>query len=320
MRTYAENVASPSQAQNGQQQQQQKQQQTRQNNHGHALHLQIADIATQLGSTVASAAANQANAATSHMLAQPQEAQGQPQEPERRALVANIRQLETSLASIPDCQEYKHIRDAIMVQIEQAKTRLNSTKPLAARLEGCQEALTRAQKRLTETQSLVQLAIAARDQASGQVAKYQAELAEVQTLIAKQAETTRGGTCLQKLHTQMQVVLTEMTSSSHLEPGETHNVMQQMHSLYSQINGLAAKAQMSAQATAASQNIEQKRLQQLLIENAVAQSVDVASFASPVVLAQVASETMVVDSPVTQAPADNSTVGEPSSRVITGGG
>ena len=208
-----------------------------------------------------------------------------------------------------------------MVQIEHAKTRLNSTKPLAARLEGCQEALTRAQKRLTETQSLVQLAITARDQASGQVAKYQAELAEVQALISRQAETARGGTCLQKLHSQMQTVLTEMTSSSHLEPGETQNVMQQMRALFNQLTGLATKTQMSAQAAAASQNLEQQRLQQLLIENAVAKPVEAASHAPPVVHAQVVSEAMVVDSSeATQVPANNSAVGEPSSRVVTGGG
>ena len=316
MRTYAE-VVSPSSTQSGQQQQAPKPQ-AKQANGGHALHLQMVDIATQLGSTLAGPASHSgANEMPSTTPTQTQE----PQEPERQALVAKIRQLESSLASIPEGQECKHIKDAILAQIEQAKTRLNNTKPLAARLEGCQEALTRAQKRLTETQSLVQLAVAARDKASAQVTKLQAELVEVQALISKQAETAQGRTCLQKLHLQMQAVLSEMSSSTHLDVGETQGVMQQMGSLFNQLTGLAAKAQLSAQASVTAQSLEQQRLQQLLIENAIAKPVEAAPPVPHVTDTHAGSEAMAVDpSDAARVATDNHVTGEQLIRVITGGG
>ena len=314
IRSYAEVVSS--QAQDGQQQvKQQAPLQPKPGSSGRALHQQIADIASQLGSTISSATTSQAEA-PSQGHSQVQEVNRQTQEPERQIHVARIRQLETSLASIPEGPEFKHIKDAILVQIEQAKAKVNSSKPLAARLEGCQEALNRAQKRLTETQSLMELATAAREQAKTQVAKYQSELAEVQSLISQQAEATRGGTCLQKLHQQMEAVLSEMSGSSHLELGETQNVMQQMGTLFSQLTGLATKAQLSAQVC---QEQEKLRLQQLFLENAAAKTVDTAP---STVAAAVISSPMAVDlTAESQAVADSSlSVGELANRVITGGG
>jgi hypothetical protein len=310
MRTYAEAVTPSSQSSPPQP----KQGATKQPSAGHSLHQQITSIASQLGSAVNTAAPFQDVEMTMQEATPPQESQNQPQEPERQTLIEKIRQLEFSLASVPQGPECKHIRDAIVQQIEQAKGRINSAKPLAARLEGCQDALTRSQKRLTETESLVQLALAARDQASSQVAKYQAELAEVQTLIAKQAETAQGGTCLQKLHSQMQAVVAEMTSSAHLEHGETQNAMQQMGALFSQLTGLAAKAHMSAQAAALNPGVEQQRLQQLLIDNAVARPVN------PVLPAISVPPTAHLAAPSTTMTMPTAAVGEPSTQVITGGG
>ena len=275
------------------------------------LHQQISSIASQLGSMVSDVPATQDVVMATQEVTPTQESHAS--ESEKQVMVEKIRQLELSLSNVPTGPECKHIRDAITHQIEQAKAKINSSKPLAARLEGCQDALNRSQKRLVETESLVQLAMTARDQANAQVAKYQAELTEVQALIARQAESARGGTCLQKLHSQMQAVVTEMTNSAHVEVGESQNAMQQMGVLFNQLTCLAAKAQMSAQVAALNPSLEQQRLQQLLLENAIA------SPAEPLTPTATAS----ITAPLPESSAANvngAAVGEYSTQVIIGGG
>ena len=271
---------------------------------GHSLHKQIASIATQLNANVSTASLPQMSQSVTPVVAPVQEP-AQTQEPEKNALFAKIRQLESSLESVPADAECKPIRDAISAQIEQAKARINNSKPLAARLEGCQDALTRSLKRQAEAQSLVELAVNAMEQANAQVTRYQAELAEIQALIAKQADASNGSNCLQKLQAQMQAVVAEMTGSNDLEQGETQQAMQQMSALFSQLSGLATKAQLSARSKAAAVTTmvpspEQQRLQQLLISNALAPA--------PTVL------------PMSVDPTPAGTMGEPSVEVITGGG
>ena len=187
MRSYAEVAAPPTPSLP----QQPKQPPTKKTSAGLMLHQQISSIASQLGSMVSDVPATQDVVMATQEVTPTQESHAS--ESEKQVMVEKIRQLELSLSNVPTGPECKHIRDAITHQIEQAKAKINSSKPLAARLEGCQDALNRSQKRLAETESLVQLAMTGRDQANAQVAKYQAELTEVQALIARQAESARGG-------------------------------------------------------------------------------------------------------------------------------
>jgi hypothetical protein len=261
---------------------------------GQSLHQQISAIASQLGSVVAQDVEMVPQTAAPLQQAPSQ----QDAETEKQAMVAKIKQLETSLASVPDGPECKHIRDAISQQIEQAKTKINSSKPLASRLEGCQAALDRSKKRLAAAESLAQSALAAREIATAEVTKFQAELNEVQSLIAQQATNSQDGSCLDKLHTQMQSIVAEMSSSVHVEVSESQQAMQQMTTLFRQLTGIAAKAQMAALAAAQNTGQEKERLRKLLIDNAVASPVE----------------------PLTPPVPPVTSVGEPSTQVVTGGG
>ena len=285
----------------------QKQSGVRALNAGQALHQQLAAIASQLGEVVANDPhASQDVVMTSQepaSVASTQMHATQDQEAEKQQQIAKIKQLETSLLSVPDGPECKHIRDAISQQITTAKAKINSSKPLAVRLEGCQAAVERARKRLAAAESLAKSAVAAQEVAANEVNKYQAELNEVQVLMSRQLQTAQNGTCLEQLHGQMQSIISEMASSAHVEVSDTQQAIQKMSALINQLTSIAAKSQATAAATATVPGPEQQRLQQMLIENAAAQPVEPILQPIPMPLTAVAA-----------------VMGEPSAQVITGGG
>ena len=301
MRSYADVAATQMPSQKPSANSIQKNAGSKNQNPGQALHQQLAAIASQLGAVVANSAGTQDVIMTPQSVCPPPTVQGAPpqdSEAEKQAMVAKIKQLETSLASIPDGPECKHIRDAITQQIAGAKAKINSSKPLAARLEGCQAALERSKKRLAAAESLAQSALAAQEVATAEVSRYQAELNEVQSLMAQQLQTATNGSCLDKLHAQMQSIIVEMAGSGHVEVAETQQTMQNMSVLFHQLTAIAAKARVSAAATGPDPLKEQVRLQQMLIDNAVALPVEGQNPNPPVA----------------------TKVGEPTVEVITGGG
>ena len=266
---------------------------------GQTLQQQLSSIATQLGEVVSrqplteDVMMSQASPSQTQSLPLPQAAGG---EEEKQALVAKIKQLESSLASVPEGPECKNIRDLIMQQIDQAKAKISSTKPLGARLDGCREALARAKKRFAAAESLAQSALTAQNVAAAEVTKVQAELTELEGLMAEDARSAAEGSSLEKLQAQMRTIVSQMSCSVHVETGEAQQVMQMMSSLFQQLTCIASKSQMAASAAvqpglphpqhqgqalpslAPQQTLpcleEQRRLQHLLLQNAAAVPVE----------------------------------------------
>lgn len=205
---------------------------------------------------------------------------------DRTALSSQLQQLETSLAALPDCQDFAPIRSQLTKRIEEAKSKICSAKPLVARLDGCRGALERGRQRLATADAAVQAATLARNTAAAQVAKFKSELAELEAMVAEDAKKKESSTCLSRLQKEMQQIVNEMTCSAHVEGVEAASAMQQMAALFQNLSSIALKSQaaslqatlpgsacptqgaIAAAAPALAQQAEKMRLQQMLIQNA----------------------------------------------------
>ena len=245
---------------------------------GQTLHQQLSSITKQLGSVV-SQSGDVVMTQTPTQTPMQVETPDSPQQTgdERQALTSQIGQLENSLAALPPGPEYQCIRDQISTQIAQTKAKICSTRPLGARLDGCRDALERAKHRLTSAESLAQAAIAAQTEAASQVTKLQSELAELENLVAEDTRKKEEGSSLDRLQTQMQAIVGEMSNSIHVDASEAQVAMQQMTQLFQQLSSIAVKSQKAAiapQTQVMPHGCEAQRLQQMLLQNAIVMPVD----------------------------------------------
>ena len=274
-------------------------------NAGQSLQQQLGSITKQLAQVVSPIGEARAS---------PPEAAGPNTLEDKQALSSQLQQLQASLAALPDCQEFLAVRNQLLKQIEETKTKVSSSKPLGARLDGCRNALERARQRQATAEAALQAATLARDAAKSQVAKYESELAELETLVADEAQKKRSSSCLSRLQKEMHQIVKEMSSSAHVDGTEATVALQQMAALFQNLSGIAAKSQAAATVAAATTPCERARLQQMLQQNASIVPPTVAASAHTYVEAlQVAAEIPVGDG-------DSPMEAVPQTGIALGGG
>jgi hypothetical protein len=196
--------------------------------------------------------------------------------------VSQLQQLEASLAALPDCQDFSAVRAQFVSQINDTKSKIYSTKPFGARLDGCRNALERARNRLGTADAAVQAAAVVRETAANQVTKYEAELAELEALISEDVVKKESSSCLTRLQNEMQSVVDEMSRSPHIESDEASLAMQQMSQLFHHLSAIAVKSQTVACQLGPevkecimveANSVEKARLRTLLLQNGTVMAV-----------------------------------------------
>ena len=167
-----------------------------------------------------------------------------------------------------------------MAQQEQLKKAINETRSFGVRLDGCKGALARAQKRLVEATTNVQLAQQQQAAASADVIKLEAEVKEIEQAVLEQNAADQKKDCLESLQSQMKKVVEEMTASGVVDGAEVGEDVKQMELLFGGLNTIKQRASARQAASAHAQ----PSVLQLLQRNAATDGVAIAPALAPTIM------------------------------------
>ena len=114
-------------------------------------------------------------------------------------------------------------------------------KGAGARRDGCLDALDRARKRAHQAALTVEAAIQAQQEATNLVAKYEAELREIEMEITSQNGTATGQNSVAQLEAGLRKVINEMSSSQLIGQAEVQQVLAQMSALFQQVSLISTR-------------------------------------------------------------------------------
>ena len=147
----------------------------------------------------------------------------------RAEYASQIKSIESALAQLQDIEEFSDVRASLKIQMETAKQKIISSRPLSARLTGCRGAVERAQKRRQTAVAALELAQAAFKEADDSASKKETEL---KSLEAEAGPNKDGQTCLEVLENNMKLGLQEMDGGGRIEQGLIGAAHAQMASLF----------------------------------------------------------------------------------------
>ena len=202
---------------------------------GQALQQQLTEITRQLSQAVAGPPTAVQGGASPY----PPSPGTEPTEtPDRQQLA----QLEASLAQLPDMPCFATSRAALIKQITEVKSRVDHTKPIGSRIDSCKAALERARQRLATADAALTAAQSAKEVATQQVSTLEHDLRELQAVVAANAAKQSSSNCLDRLQTEMETVIQEMSTSGAVDGADIASSMQQMVVLFQNLTQIASKS------------------------------------------------------------------------------
>ena len=179
-------------------------------------------------------------------------------ESERKDLEEKIRTLESLIKTLPDGSMYDKVKNQMRTDITDAKSKINAGKPAGLRLEGCRQALKRAEDRATQAGQCLQIAVAAKDAADKEVNRLKKEVIDIES----EMSMSGGTNSLAALQDGMSKVLLEMSGSTTVTPEVYQRALASMDTLFRDPAALSVTCQQqTAQQTAAMQQQQQNAQQ-----------------------------------------------------------
>ena len=185
----------------------------------------------------------------------------------RKALEDKIRTLDGMLRSLPENSMFENVRQQIMKDIADTKGKINAAKPVGLRLEGCRQALTRAEERNAQADQCLKAAVGAKEAARKEVERLQLEIANIEL----EVRSSKGADSLTFLKDGMSKVLQEMSASTAVSSDTVQSASCQMEKLFQDLAALASSCQQQIdqqahaqqQAAAQQQSAQHQALQQM---------------------------------------------------------
>ena len=153
-----------------------------------------------------------------------------------------ISALKASLNALPARPEFAQERAMLSARIEKAKQSITESKPTGLRLQGCQDALERAQKKQSDAQ---RAATVAQDtlafaqemlsQADAKVAQHQSELAAIEMEVAQQVVAGLTAPCTASSIDGMAAALSSVVEDMRSSPVVHPTMLQQTETLMTQL-------------------------------------------------------------------------------------
>ena len=167
-----------------------------------------------------------------------------PDELPKGAKGEQLRQLEMSLKSIPEGEEFDQTRQTISNNIASVKRSITVSKPIGSQIDSCRAAIGRAEKRRDSCKEQLSAASASLDAAEADLAQKHAEFAKLESQIVAASQPD----CIHASAVTLTRVIGEMAQSPLIPPEALASVNEQVVKLITTLNEVAALAQSVAQA------------------------------------------------------------------------
>jgi chromosome segregation ATPase len=167
----------------------------------------------------------------------------------RKAIQAELKDLEAALESLPDKQSLTAVRAALVEEVKVKKEQIMQAKPLGARIDATREYVARCQARREKAQALAEQARAAADAADLEYARAISALEAIETeLIQNEPPQQAPQNSIEEMAAALTRVVGEMKDGSCVPAELIEQTQLHMKTLMDGVRAIAAAAAVAPQA------------------------------------------------------------------------